>query len=75
VSELTVASEPGAVTHSYARWKRPIGSDFNGAVEVVEVLTETNDELEFIAAPKHIATRGDTLNCKSTAMAGKRWKS
>jgi len=34
-----------------------------GGVEVVEIIKATNDELEYIVAPKHIYTRGDTLNC------------
>ena len=32
---------------------------------MVEVIKATNDELEYIVAPKHVATRGDTLNCES----------
>ena len=44
------------------RWKRPTGSEFNGGVEVVDVLIETKDELEFLVAPRHVATRGATLN-------------
>ena len=34
-----------------------------GGVEVVEVIKATKEELEYIIAPKHVATRGDTLNC------------
>ena len=46
-------------------WRRPQGVDFLGGVEVVEIIKATNDELEYIVAPKHVATRGDTLNCMS----------
>jgi hypothetical protein len=46
------------------RWRRPTGETFIGGVEVVELITKTNDELDFIVAPKHVASRGDTLNCK-----------
>jgi len=49
------------------RWRRPLGEVFNGAVEVVEVLSETVDELSVICAPRHVATRGDTLNCEWAA--------
>jgi hypothetical protein len=39
-----------------------------GGVEVVEIIKATNDELEYIVAPKHVATRGDTLNCMSSTL-------
>ncbi|KAK8853024.1 hypothetical protein IAR55_003725 [Kwoniella newhampshirensis] len=42
----------------------PVGQTFLGGVEVVEVLKETDSELEVIVAPKHVASRGDTLNCE-----------
>ncbi|BEJ15127.1 hypothetical protein CspHIS471_0408940 [Cutaneotrichosporon sp. HIS471] len=43
-------------------WRRPTGVDFVGGVEVVEVLQENKDGVEFIVAPRHVANRGDTLN-------------
>ncbi|GMK57125.1 hypothetical protein CspeluHIS016_0309650 [Cutaneotrichosporon spelunceum] len=43
-------------------WRRPTGVDYVGGVEVVEVLQESKDGVEFIVAPKHVASRGDTLN-------------
>lgn len=43
-------------------WRRPTGVNYVGGVEVVEVLKETAKGVEFIVAPKHIASRGDTLN-------------
>ncbi|WWD19436.1 hypothetical protein CI109_103896 [Kwoniella shandongensis] len=42
-------------------WQRPIGETFLGGVEVVEVLKETDTELEVIVAPKHVATRAALL--------------
>lgn len=44
-------------------WRRPTGGRYLGGVEVVEVLVETDQELDYTVAPKHIAHRGDTLNC------------
>ena len=44
-------------------WRRPTGGRYLSGVEVVEVLTETDNELEYTVSPKHIAHRGDTLNC------------
>ncbi|WRT64223.1 uncharacterized protein IL334_001152 [Kwoniella shivajii] len=43
-------------------WNRPVGQTFLGGVEVIETLKETDKELEVLVSPKHIASRGDTLN-------------
>lgn len=55
------------VTDGVISWRRPTGCNFIGGVEVVEVLRETNEEVEYIVAPRHVANRGDTLNCKPSA--------
>jgi len=44
------------------RWRKPIGEDFFGGVQVVEILESTSKELEYIVPTKHVASRGDTLN-------------
>jgi hypothetical protein len=51
-----------ATRRLFYRWRRPVGEDFNGGVEVVEILEANDKELEFIVAPRHIGRRGDTLN-------------
>lgn len=50
-------------------WRRPTGVSFVGGVEVVEVLRESKDGVEFIVAPRHVANRGDTLNSESIAVS------
>ena len=55
------------------RWRRPVGETFLGAVEVVEVLQESKDGVKVICAPKHVATRGDTLNCKNSTLTPTRF--
>ena len=48
-----------------SRWRHPVGQTMLPGVEVVEILKSTNDELEYIVAPRHVERRGDTLNCQS----------
>ncbi|KAL7424945.1 hypothetical protein Q5752_000632 [Cryptotrichosporon argae] len=43
-------------------WRKPVGATFIGGVEVVEILEASKDALEYIVAPRHVASRGDTLN-------------
>ncbi|KAJ9114971.1 hypothetical protein QFC24_007087 [Naganishia onofrii] len=49
-----------------ALWHRPTGPEFSGGVEVIDVLNDgkNNGELDFLAATRHVAGRGDTLNGK-----------
>jgi hypothetical protein len=57
------------------RWRRPVGEDFLGGVEIVEIIKATDEELEYIVAPKHVATRGDTLNCMFPSSPSELWYS
>ncbi|TXT04232.1 hypothetical protein VHUM_04230 [Vanrija humicola] len=43
-------------------WRRPTGVQFQGGVEVVEVLQHNGRGIEALVATRHVASRGDTLN-------------